>query len=153
MTKNKKLINFDLTEIGDGGVQEKFTREIEKVTKNILDPNTDPTTKRKIQIDLVFAPNDTRNAVGVMTTVKSKLAPEKEVITTMLVGRDMNNGRIEANELKSNTPGQTYIDVEDGKAKTDIGEDVDEVEKSQTEESNHQDSGPKKVIDFQNKNA
>ncbi len=42
----KKAINFDLSEIADGGVQVKLNRALQQVADNILDPNTDPTKKR-----------------------------------------------------------------------------------------------------------
>lgn len=46
----KKAINFDLSEIADGGVQVKLNRALQQVADNILDPNTDPTKKRKVQL-------------------------------------------------------------------------------------------------------
>lgn len=54
MTKNKKLINFDLSTMANGGVQEKFVQELKKVTENILDPNTDAKKKRTVTITLTY---------------------------------------------------------------------------------------------------
>lgn len=150
MDKDKQLINFNLSEIADGAVQAKFAKEVEKVCKNILDLNTDAGKKRKITINLTYAPNDQRNSVDVAVETKSTLAPQVGTSTTMLLGRDMNTGFIAANELKSNVPGQTYIDVEDGKPKTDIGEPVDEVESKQ-DDSKEQSNDKKNVIDLQKK--
>lgn len=45
----KQAINFDLSEIADGGVQVKLNRALQKVAENVLDPNTDPKKKRKVQ--------------------------------------------------------------------------------------------------------
>jgi len=146
----KQLINFNLSEIADGAVQAKFAKEVEKVCKNILDMNTDAGKKRKITITVTYAPNDQRNSVDVIVETKSTLAPQVGTSTTMLLGHDMNTGFIAANELKSSVPGQTYIDVEDGKPKTDIGEPFDEVESKQevTEEKPNE---KKNVIDLQKK--
>jgi len=100
---------------------------------------------------LTYVPNDQRNSVEVGIETKSTLAPQVGTSTTMLLGHDMNTGFIAANELKSNVPGQTYIDVEDGKAKTDIGEPVDEVENKQETQKSSEDK--KNIIDLQKNKA
>ncbi|OYS70325.1 replication terminator protein [Limosilactobacillus reuteri] len=136
----KKVINFDLSKIAEGGVQVKLNRALKQVADNILDLNTDPTKKRKVQINITLVPNEKRNASDVTVEVKTTLAPEIGVPTTMLLGRDA-NGEVNVNELKSGIKGQTYIDPDDGKVKTDTGEPVEEVEK----EEKH------KIIDLQKK--
>lgn len=153
MSTEKQLINFNLSEIADGAVQAKFAKEVEKVCKNILDLNTDSSKKRKIAITLTYVSNVQRNSVDVIVETKSTLAPQVGTSTTMMLGRDINTGFIAANELKSNVPGQTYIDVEDGKPKTDIGEPVDEVEAKQDESSKVTDNSnnQKNIIDMQKK--
>ena len=153
MSKNKQLINFSLSEIAEGAVQAKFAKEVERVCENILDPNTDAGKKRKITLTLTYVPNEQRNSVDVGVEAKSILAPQVGTSTTMLLGRDMNTGFIAANELKSNVPGQTYIDMEDGKPKTDVGEPVDEVESKKDEKKDSEQSDNKKnIIDLQEKN-
>jgi len=148
---DKQLINFNLSEIAEGAVQAKFAKEVKRVCENILDLNTDAGKKRKITLTLTYIPNDQRNSVDVLVEAKSTLAPQVGTSTTMLLGRDMNTGFINANELKSNVPGQTYIDVEDGKPKTDIGEPVDEVESKKETKKNSEDK--KNIIDLQKNKA
>lgn len=133
-------INFSLSDIADGEVQGQFTAEMKKVAQNILDVNTKAKAKRKVAIELTLEPNDQRDAVDVTINIKSKLAPQIGVGTTMLVGRNVDTGMIEANELKSGIPGQTYID-NDGVLKDDTGNPIDK--EQQPETSN--------VIDLQNK--
>ena len=58
----------------------------------------------------------------------------------MLLGRNSDTGMIEANELKSGIPGQTYIDNQ-GILKDDKGNPIDQDLNSQTGQ----------VIDLQNK--
>lgn len=65
MTKNKKLINFNLSTMSNGGVQEKFEQELKKITENILDPNTEAKKKRTVTITLTYQPNENRDAVSV----------------------------------------------------------------------------------------
>lgn len=56
-----KTIKLDLSQIGDGGLQEKVDKELEKVIANILDPNTETKTARKLAITLTMKPDDTRS--------------------------------------------------------------------------------------------
>ena len=133
-----KQINFDLSAVAEGGLQEKLDRALDQVTENIMDPNTDQTKKRKITISLVFEPSKSGDAVDVDIQTKISLVPETGVGTTMLIGRD-GKGKAVVNELKSGTPGQTFIDPDDGEVKTDTGVPVADIEKEQ------------KVIDLQKK--
>lgn len=126
---DKKLIGLDLSHIAEGGLQEKLDNELEKVFDNILDLNTEPKAKRKITITLTMSSNEERTVVDTVMDVKSKLAPQSGVATTILVGRDYDTGQLHANELKSSIPGQMYFD-ENGEIRTDIGQPVAEVEQS-----------------------
>lgn len=137
----KKLIGLDLSHIAEGGLQEKLDNELEKVFDNILDLNTEAKAKRKITIELIMSSNEERTVVDTTMTVKSKLAPQNGVATTILVGRDYDTGQVHANELKSTVPGQMYFD-ENGEILTDIGQPVEEIEKQQTKQD---------VIDFNKK--
>ncbi|MGT2867258.1 hypothetical protein ACVRZX_00215 [Streptococcus dysgalactiae subsp. equisimilis] len=137
----KKLIGLDLSHIAEGGLQEKLDNELEQVFDNILDLNTEAKAKRKITITLTMSSNEERTVVDTIMDVKSKLAPQNGVATTILVGRDYDTGQVHANELKSTVPGQMYFD-ENGEILTDIGQPVEEIEKQQTKQD---------VIDFNKK--
>ncbi|BCK44237.1 hypothetical protein DAT299_18010 [Streptococcus suis] len=60
--------------------------------------------------------------------VKSKLAPQVKLSTTILVGQNYETGEIHANELLSAMPGQTFFD-NDAVLRTDTGQPIDEIEK------------------------
>lgn len=137
---DKKLIGLDLTHIADGGLQEKLDKELEKVFDNILDLNTEAKAKRKVTITLTMSANEERSVVDTIMEVKSKLAPQNGVATTILVGRDYDTGMVHANELKSSVPGQMYFD-DDAQLRTDIGQTVDEIEQQQAQPKSE-------VIDF-----
>lgn len=130
-----KTIKLDLSAIGEGGLQEKVDKELEKVFDNILDPNTDIKTKRKLTITLTMVPDETREVISTSMEVKSSLAPQTGVATTVLVGQK--DGKVYANELKSKIPGQTYFD-EEATLRTDIGQRIDDLERGINED----------VIDF-----
>lgn len=133
-----KRINFSIDQIADGGVQVKLVRALEQIAENIMDPNTDQDKKRKLQMNATFKRTKSGDAVDVDVEVKTTLAPEISVGTTMLIGKD-NSGKAVVNELKSGAKGQTFIDPDDGKIKDDTGRPIEEAEKQD------------KVIDLQNK--
>ena len=139
---DKKLIGLDLSHIAEGGLQEKLDLELEKVFNNILDLNTDAKAKRTITITLKMSSNDERTVVDTIMDVKSKLAPQNAVATTILVGRDYDTGRVHANELRSSVPGQMYFD-DDAQLRTDIGQPVEEVEEQEKTSTD--------IIDFKKK--
>lgn len=121
-----KTIKIDLSKIANTALQEKVDKELEKVLDNILDPNTEAKATRKVTITLTMSTDDERTVVKTGMEVKSTLAPQKGVATTVIVGRD-DAGIIHANELKSGVPGQTYFD-DNGDMRTDAGELIEKVE-------------------------
>lgn len=135
-----KTIKIDLSKIANTALQEKVDKELEKVLENILDLNTEAKATRKITIILTMSTDDERTVVKTGMEVKSTLAPQKGVATTVIVGRD-GTGKIHANELKSGIPGQTYFD-DNGDMRTDTGELVEEVEQQSTN-----------IIDYNKKKA
>lgn len=125
-----KNIDLPLSELANGAIQEKLNGELQKVFENIHDPNTSPTAKRIVTIKLEFTPDESRQAVSLKADLTTKPAAVEGVSTTVLTGRDLNNGKVEAKELKSQAPGQTFIDPDDGKFKTDIGTPIEEIVKN-----------------------
>lgn len=77
-----------LSSIANGAINERFSEELSKVIKNIEDPNTDATAKRKITITVVLSHNATRDIVSAKFDTKSTLAPSYSIGTNMFVGRD-----------------------------------------------------------------
>lgn len=123
-----KFIDLDLTNLSDGGVQEKFDMAMQKLLENIHDPNTKATAKRKLTLTLTLEPDDNRQAIKTTSNVSSTLAPLTDISTTILTGRNA-SGQIEAKELKSRVPGQTFFDSTDGKFKDDVGTPIEDIEK------------------------
>jgi len=137
-----KNIDINILQLAQGAVQEKLDREFEKVFENIQDPNVKATAKRTITLKIDLVPDDVRQVVKTNVSATSKLAPTDPVATTILTGKDLINNKIEAHELQSGVPGQTYID-EKGDLRTDTGDPVDVIEKETKKKS--------KVIDLQEK--
>ena len=123
-----KNIQIQLSKIGDGALEERFSHEMQRVANNIMDLNTEPTKKRKIKIDVDLTPNQNRDSVDVTFTVKSTLVPEQSVGTTLLVGRSGKNAVV--NELRSGVKGQTFFDSDDSELKDDKGTKIIDIEKA-----------------------
>lgn len=74
MNLNEKKLQ-SILDIDNGSIKERADYELEKVTANMKDINTDPKAKRKITIELTFSTDENRKAVFVSHIVKTKLAP------------------------------------------------------------------------------
>lgn len=127
---SKKQIDLPLSNLANGAIQEKLDYELQKVFANIHDTNTKAKDKRIITIKLEFQPDENRQTVAVNSDFTTKLANVEGVSTIVLTGKDLKSGSVEARELKSNVPGQTYFDDE-GAARTDVGEPIDVIEKEE----------------------
>ncbi len=139
----EKSIDLQLSELANGAVQEKLDGELKKLFANIHDPNTSATAKRGVTIKLEFKPDETRKVISLSSDFTTKLAPVEGVATTVLTGKDLTTGKVEAHELKSESPGQTYIDTDTGQPKTDVGQPIDVIEKEEAKQ--------KQIIDLQKK--
>ena len=125
---SQKAIDLPFSALANGAVQEKLDGELVKLFENIHDPNTKAEDKRTITIKLEFTPDENRQTVKVNSNIAVKLANVKDVGMTVLTGKNLSDGKIEAKELKSNVPGQTYFD-DDLTHKTDVGVPIDVVER------------------------
>ena len=98
-----------LDELMDGALTERFNWEMEKVLRNVFDPNTDPKTKRQIQILIEIAPNERRDAAAFKVDVKSKIAPPVAMTQTCFLYQD-DEGNVTATEITRQVPGQIDMD-------------------------------------------
>ncbi len=126
----KQYINFDINELAEGGAREQIDREVKKIMNNIMDLNTDLGKTRSLTVKVDFKPDTNRKTINTTVSVKASLAPQIAIGTTMMVGRDSDTGMVQAAELRSSIPGQTFFDPEDSTLKTDIGEPIEELEGS-----------------------
>lgn len=90
---------LNLASICGGAVQEKVDRALEKVAKNILDPNTDAKKKRSITLKITLEPDeDDREDVKVSSEVSYTLASETGVQTQFFMYKDLESGRVTVTE-------------------------------------------------------
>ena len=101
-------IDFNISELAEGAVQEKIDQEVRKIVANILDVNTAFKPSRKLIVEVEFSSDSTRQVIETNVTVKSKIQPSDSVSTLMMAGRN-DAGYIQAAELKSSAPGQIVL--------------------------------------------
>lgn len=80
----EKYVSLDT--IGQGAALEMFQAELDKVLTNILDPNTRPTTVRRITLSVDIKPDEDRSFGTVAISTAAKLAPVKAVGTAIYIG-------------------------------------------------------------------
>lgn len=93
----------------NGAVQERVDLEVSKVVDNILDPNTEPTAKRKITLTIELKPDDERQFITMKASAKSTLAPVTAIGTTLAITADQ-NGEMVIAEMTPQVPGQISMD-------------------------------------------
>lgn len=102
-----------LSNLMDGGLEERFNQELTKVWQNVYDPNTNPTAARKVVMEVKIVPNERRDSVQFHVNVSSKLAPHVALTQTVMLSLGA-DGTITATERTEQVPGQ--LDMEGNEA-------------------------------------
>ncbi len=102
--------HINLEQLANGAFSEQINRELERVTQNIQDPNTDAKATRKVVVTITLKPNEQRNIVTTGVDAKSTLAPSLGAVTVFSMGRDLKTGEVEAIEVGNQLPGQMSFD-------------------------------------------
>lgn len=93
-----------ILQMAGGAMEERVDYEMSKILENIMDPNTEATGKRKLNLTIEFVPDKNRQMVLVKTIAKSTLCPTNPVQTALFVQEDLEG--VMAVEMTSNIPGQ-----------------------------------------------
>lgn len=88
--------NVTLSTFCNGAVEEMFQEELQRVMKNIADPNTSPGAVREIKLMISIKPSKAREVADVIVTPQTKLAPMMSVDTVLYMGR--HDGKLVAQE-------------------------------------------------------
>ncbi|MEI3605953.1 replication terminator protein [Pseudogracilibacillus sp. SE30717A] len=119
-----KNIYLPIEGLANGELQKEIEKEIKKLFDNIHNEKTQPTEERAITIRLKFKPDKERENVEVESEISTKLAKINGAKARVITRRNPNTGQIEAREVKSGIPGQSYLD-DNGRLRSDVGELVD----------------------------
>ena len=94
----QEIKNVTIETMSDGAAIERMNLELERVLKNILDKNTDPTAAREVVLKIRLKPRNDRAAAEVSIQAMSKLAPIVGHNTEIYIGRDL-SGQPECSEI------------------------------------------------------
>lgn len=100
-----ELQTKSILDMAMGAIKERADVEMEKITQNILDPNTKAGKKRTLTITVDFTPDDDRQTIAVRAIAKCKLEPTTAIATTLFSTAD-ENGELCIVEMTRQVPGQ-----------------------------------------------
>ncbi len=98
-----------LSDLMDGGVEERFNDALDKVWQNVYDPNTNPVAVREVTLKIKIKPNERRDACDFNVDVIPKLAAPVPLTQTVMLQLN-GDGSITATERTSQIPGQLDLD-------------------------------------------
>ena len=105
--------HINLEQFADGALSAQVNKALQKVTENIIDPNTDPTKARKITVTITMKANPERNFSAAAVETKVALAPELGTVAAFSMGKDLKTGEVDCVEIGNQIPGQlSFKDVE-----------------------------------------
>lgn len=102
---------INVLELAKGAIAEQISNEMGKVLANLMDPNTDTKTKRKLTVTLVFEADENRESVDCAAQAKSTLAPVKAITTRLILDTD-HMGRPVAAELNKEKGSPLAAEIE-----------------------------------------
>lgn len=102
-----------LSDLMDGGVEERFNAVLDEVWQNVFNPNTDPRKPREVVMRVKIIPNERRDSCDFRVDVNPKLAPYVGLSQTVMLNINA-DGQIIATERTDQVPGQ--LDIEGNEA-------------------------------------
>lgn len=104
-----KAESSSILDMAMGAIKERVDYEMGHVIDNILDPNTNPTKKRKMVLTLELTPDSERRTIQVSCTAKSTLCPTNPVSTSLYVGAAPGTGLAQVMDIYVNGSGNNTI--------------------------------------------
>lgn len=114
-----------------GAIEEKVDRALEKVARNILDPNTDDKATRAVTLTINLKPNvDDPSDVAVSFAVNVKLASEKSVKSAFYLEHDLQTDAVtimehSRGEIRGQMSLGDYVEQPDIYVDSDTGEIIE----------------------------
>lgn len=85
-----------LDTVCNGAARELFQQELDRVLRNVLDPNTKAEEKRSITLTLTMHPSEDRDSIKMVLDSKAVLAPNRGAGGVAFVGQNGRTGEIVA---------------------------------------------------------
>lgn len=73
------MAELSLATLKGGAAVEMVDEAIKRLLENVVDPNTDATSKRKVTLVISLVPDKDREMLGVQLSVKMAMAPQATV--------------------------------------------------------------------------
>lgn len=103
----KEIKNLD--DMMNGAVTERFNAALKTCLKNIIDPNTSATTKRKVTLEVTITPSKDRTSAEFSLLCKPTLAPPVAVTQSMVLNRDDAGNVVALQTSSEQLPGQVDL--------------------------------------------
>lgn len=125
-------VKLNLDTLQGGAARELFEIELQKVLRNIADPNTKPDAVRKLTLEVTIKPNEKRSMLYVAVKASSKLVAMRPSESMAVLDEDGNgNGNFVATELiAGQMPGQIEIEEVQASAQPADAEPKEEARKT-----------------------
>lgn len=98
-----------MSELMDGGVEQRFNEAMREIWQNVQNPNTNPKAKREMTIRITVKPNERRDSAEFTVDVKTKLAAPNALSQLVLLQFNA-DGSVTATERTEQIPGQLSFD-------------------------------------------
>jgi len=92
--------SLNVFELAQGAIQEQTANELQKVLDNLMDPNTDVKTVRKLTITLAFKTDENREQAACTAQAKATLAPVKPIATGLFLDTDFEGKAVAAEIIR-----------------------------------------------------
>lgn len=106
---NMSMKNVEkLEDLNYGAPNEQFAKAWQEMIRNITDPATKATAKREIVITVTVVPTEDRNMAATRIDVKTKLAPVREDVGSIMFDID-DKGQVVARAYEAETQNELFV--------------------------------------------
>lgn len=123
-------VKLNLDTLQGGAARELFEIELQKVLRNIADPNTKPDAVRKLTLEVTIKPNEKRSMLYVAVKASSKLVAMRPSESMAVLDEDGNGNFVATELIAGQMPGQIEIEEVQASAQPADAEPKDEARKT-----------------------
>lgn len=123
-------VKLNLDTLQGGAARELFEIELQKVLRNIADPNTKPDAVRKLTLEVTIKPNEKRSMLYVAVKASSKLVAMRPSESMAVLDEDGNGNFVATELIAGQMPGQIEIEEVQASAQPADAEPKEEVRKT-----------------------
>lgn len=123
-------VKLNLDTLQGGAARELFEIELQKVLRNIADPNTKPDAVRKLTLEVTIKPNEKRSMLYVAVKASSKLVAMRPSESMAVLDEDGNGNFVATELIAGQMPGQIEIEEVQASAQLADAEPKEEARKT-----------------------